>query len=256
MSSRQSQHWNEGNDMATDTVTTPFTRKAPRISVNKLGEYMTATPLRRRRIILDQQRPKAFIVPRYTEAQDAITKYLVRDQRDVGGILSEIQRLGLAPSATEWEAQRKRLCIEALERFLDVAEDIDLSGQTVIAGGNDQPRLQVGGLEVSVRPEVIVRGSSRSGDPACGALKLYFSKTIPLNLDGGEYVATLVHQFVDTHIEPGKAEPRLCHVLDVFGGQVFTAPRAVARRRRDVWAACEEIARAWDTETFHSPKPR
>jgi hypothetical protein len=242
--------------MATDTLTTPLSRKAPRISVNKLGEYMTATPLRRRRIIFDQQQPKTFIVPRYTEAQDAITKYFVRDKQDERVLLSEIERLSLAPSATEWDAQRKRLCVEALERFLDVAEEIDLSGQTATAGGNDQPRLQVGGLEISVRPEVIVRGSSRSGEPACGALKLYFSKTIPLNPEGGEYVATLLHQFVDTQVEPGKADPRLCHVVDVFGGRVFTAPRATARRRRDLWAACEEIARAWDTGAFHSSKPR
>jgi hypothetical protein len=242
--------------MATDLMTTPLSHKAPRISVNKLGEYMTATPLRRRRIIFDQQRPKTFIVPRYTEAQDAITKYLVRGQRDAGLLASEIERLSLAPSATEWEAQRKRLCVEALERFLDVADQLHLDEQTLAAGGNDQPRLQVGGLEVSVRPEILVRGTNRSGEAAGGALKLYFSKTIPLNQEGGEYVATLVHQFVDTHITPGLADPRLCQVIDVFGGRVFTAPRAVARRRRDLWAACEEIARAWDVTEFHPRKPR
>ncbi|MEX2141836.1 MAG: hypothetical protein WD894_21400 [Pirellulales bacterium] len=242
--------------MATDLMTTPLTRKAPRISVNKLGEYMTATPLRRRRIILDQQRPKAFIVPRYTEAQDAITKYLLRDKQDENVLLSEIERLGLAPSATEWEAQRKRLCIEALERFLDVASAIDLSGQTPTAGGNDQPRLQVGGLEISVRPEVILRRTTPSGEPACGALKLYFSKTIPLRPEGGQYVSTMVYQFVDTQVEPGQADPQLCQVVDVFGGRVFIAPRATARRKRDLWAACEEIARAWDNQEFHSPKPR
>lgn len=47
-------------------------RSEPRKSANKLGEYMTATPSRRRRIIKDQKRPKDFIVPRYTEAQAAI----------------------------------------------------------------------------------------------------------------------------------------------------------------------------------------
>lgn len=242
--------------MATDTMATPLSRKAPRISVNKLGEYMTATPLRRRRIILDQQRPKTFIVPRYTEAQDAIAKYLVGGQQDEGVLHSEIERLSLAPSATEWEEQRKRLCVEALERFLDLAGSIDLSGQTATAGCNDQPRLQVGGLEVSVRPEVIVRGTNRSGLSAGGAIKLYFSKTIPLSHEGGEYVATLVHQFADTHIEPGNADSRLCQVIDIFGGRLFTAPRASARRRRDVWAACEEIARAWNPAEFPSSAPR
>lgn len=242
--------------MATNRMTTALSRKAPRISVNKLGEYMTATPLRRRRIILDQQQPKTFIVPRYTEAQDAITRYLVRGKQDAGRLASEIERLTLAPSATEWEAQRKRLCVAALERFLDVASEIDLRGQTATAGGNDQPRLQVGGIDVSVRPEVILHGTTRSGEPVCGAIKLYFSKTIPLSPEGGEYVATVVHQFVDTLVDPGQADPRLCRVVDVFGGRVFTAPRAIALRRRGVWAACEEIVRAWNPVEMGSSTPR
>jgi hypothetical protein len=242
--------------MASDLMTTALSHKAPRISVNKLGEYMTATPLRRRRIIFDQQRPKTFIVPRYTEAQEAITKYLVGGKQDTALLASEIERLSGAPSATEWEAQRKRLCAEALERFLDVADEIDLSDQTLSAGGNDQPRLQVGGLDVSVRPEVIVRATNRSGEAAGGALKLYFSKTIPLNQEGGEYIAAMVYQFVDTHVTPGHADSRICRVIDVFGGQFFTAPRAVARRRRELWAACEEIARAWEVTAFQSAKPR
>jgi hypothetical protein len=242
--------------MATDLITTSRSQKAPRISVNKLGEYMTATPLRRLRIVADQQRPMTFIVPRYTEAQEAITKFLVREKHDTSLLASEIERLSAAPSATDWEAQRKRLCAEALARFLDVADQIDLHEQTLAPGGNDQPRLQVGGLEVSVRPEVIVRSTRRAREAASGALKLYFSKTLPLGQEGGEYVATLVHQFVDTHIAPGHADPRLCRVIDVFGGRVFTAPRAVARRRRDLWAACEEIARAWDLTDLQTARPR
>lgn len=236
----------EGIPMTTDTMTRPFTRTAPRISVNKLGEYMTATPLRRRRIISDQLRPKAFIVPRYTEAQAAITRYLVGGMCDKALLAAEIERLDLAPSATQWEAQRKRLCAEAIQRFLDLADEIDVSGQTLTAGGNDPRRLQFGGLEISVRPEVIVRENCRSKEPACGAIKLFFSKTVPLNPDGGEYIATLVHQFVDTGIESGQTDPRLCQVIDIFGGRVFSAPRATARRLRDLSAACEEIVRAWE----------
>jgi hypothetical protein len=68
-------------------------REVPRISVNKLGEYMTATPLRRRRIIQDQKRPKDYIVPRYTEAQDAIVAYLSATARDDVRLLEAVDRL-------------------------------------------------------------------------------------------------------------------------------------------------------------------
>jgi hypothetical protein len=221
-------------------------RRAPRISVNKLGEYMTATPLRRRRIIYDQKRPKTFILPRYSEAQDAIAKYLIGGANDERIVLAEIERLSFAPSATEWEEQRKRLCIEAMQHFLEMNDGIDLEGWTATTGGNDQPRLQVGGLEISVRPEVILRGADRVGEPVGGAIKLYFSKTIPLSQDGGSYIATTLHQFVDAHVESGRADPRHCRVIDVFAGKVFSASRANIRRRNDLLAACEEIARAWE----------
>jgi hypothetical protein len=227
--------------MATDT-----TRRAPRISVNKLGEYMTATPLRRRRIVQDQKRPKGFILPRYNEAQDAITKYLADGKQDASLLLSEIERLNLAPSATEWESSRKRLACEAMQSFLEMADVIDLEGLRATQGGNDQPRLSIGGLEVSVRPEILLSGTDRHGRPTAGALKLYFSKTNPLTQDSADYISTTVHAFVEAHMQPTYAEPRHCRVIDVLGQKVFTAPRASARRRSDLAAACEEIARAWE----------
>lgn len=227
-------------------MATDISRRAPRISVNKLGEYMTATPLRRRRIIQDQKRPKAFILPRYTEAQDAITRYLVGGKQDDGLLVSEIERLSQAPSATEWEQQRKHLAVEALQCFLEMTNSVEIDRFEVAPGGNDQRRLTIGGLEVSVRPEAILRGVDRHGRPAAGAIKLYFSKTNPLTEDSGVYIATAVQQFVDTYIEPRHADARHCQVVDVFGGKVYTAPRALVRRRNDLEAACQEIARNWD----------
>jgi hypothetical protein len=92
----------------------------------------------------------------------------------------------------------------------------------------------------------VVRGADRSGRPTAGAIKLYFSKTIPLTAESGAYVATLVQHFVDAHVAPHQAKAQECRVIDVFGGRVFTAPRAGRRRHSDLVAACEEIARAWE----------
>jgi hypothetical protein len=227
--------------MAIDT-----THRAPRISVNKLGEYMTATPLRRRRIVQDQKRPKGFILPRYSEAQDAIAKYLAGDELDAGRLLSEIERLKLAPSATEWESSRKRLASEAMQSFLEMADEIDLDDLCATLGGNFQPRLSIGGLEVSVRPEIVLSGVDRHGRPTAGAIKLYFSKTNPLSDSSAAYIATALHAFVEANLPSAHADPKHCRVIDVFGQKVYSAPRASARRRSDLIAACEEIARAWE----------
>lgn len=43
-----------------------------------------------------------------------------------------------------------------------------------------------------------------------------------------------------------KVSPAHCVVIDVFGGTITRAPRAKARRRADIAAACREIALGWE----------
>jgi hypothetical protein len=221
-------------------------RETPRISVNKLGEYMTATPSRRRRIIEDQKRPRDYIVPRYTEAQDVIVAYLTAGTHVNGSLLEAIERLGNSPAASEWDEQRRNLCAEAIQSFLDLVDDLDLDGLDLRAGNNGQSRLLIAGVEVSIRPELTIIRAGASRNPASGAFKLYFSKTNPLGEESGAYVGTMVHHFVDEYpmgCEP--ADHRLCRVIDVFARRVYAAPRSFIRRRSEIQAACMEIARAW-----------
>jgi hypothetical protein len=221
-------------------------RSTARMSVNKLGEYMTATASRRRRIIQDQKRPKDFIVPRYTEAQVAIATFLAGGAQDDAFLRREIDRIMETPATSEWEEQRKLLCAEAIDSFINLADSIDTNGLTLAAGANDQPSLAIARVEISVRPEVTVNAVDRNGETVAGAIKLYFSKHNSLDVDSGVYVATTVHQLVDEYVtETAAADYRRCQVIDVFAGEVYTAPRSYVRRRRDIEAACEEIARAW-----------
>ena len=95
-------------------------------------------------------------------------------------------------------------------------------------------------------PEIIVTVTGHSGQPFVGAIKLCFSKTNPLGPQAGEYVATTVHQVVATYLsQTATADYRQCQVIDVFDRQIYTAPRSFLRRRNDIQAACEEMARAW-----------
>lgn len=44
----------------------------PRLSVNKLAEYLEASSTRRKKIVFDAKYPEKFIVTRYKEAREAI----------------------------------------------------------------------------------------------------------------------------------------------------------------------------------------
>lgn len=220
-------------------------RTEPRISVNKLGEYLTASPTRRRRIVVDQKRPSDFIVARYREASDAIIRFLFQGQ-SVDFLRGEIARISNIEANTEWQAEDYALSVEAIESFLDIYGDLPLDQCTVERSDVEAAPLLIAGVQVSVRPDLIIRSTNRSGAPTVGCLKLYFPKTVSLSDEAGAYIATTLYQYANEYFpSEGSADYRRCHVVDVFGQQIFTAPQSFIRRRRDIEAACEEIARAW-----------
>lgn len=219
-------------------------RRTPRISVNKLGEYLTATPSRRRRIIYEQRHPPTFQVIRYREAERAIVDYLVGGQDEK--ILEKARtRLAATVPESEFEAQKVQLCTEALEAFEDCLDMLDLDGLALTAGQSDPDQLEFAGVNVSVRPEIVLVGEDRGG-PRVGCIKLYFGKTGPLDDRSGPYVSTVLAAFAERNLaEKGRVDSRLVLTVDVFAREVFAAPKARTRRLEDVTAACEEIAARW-----------
>ena len=222
-------------------------RPGPRISVNKLGEYMVASAARRRRIIMDQKRPREFIVTRYRDALSAMVDFLVGGTPDDGIIYRAMLDLEARPAATDFQMQDRDLSIEALELFLDTVDELQLDGLDVQRTDQDTTALNIGGVSVSVRPDVFLRGTNRQGDEVVGCVKLYVSKTFPLNDVAGGYIGALLSRYTDEVLATnGRTDHRLCQVMDVFGQHVFPSPRAVRRRRDDLEAACQEIATLWD----------
>ncbi len=222
-------------------------RDQPRISVNKLGEYMLARARRRRRIIIDQREPKDFIRLIYPQAEEAIARFLVAGATDRSIITSAVERLTSERADTDWKRERNALCVDALEAFLDIADDFDLEGFERTAG-DAGGGFSVGGVYVSVRPEVLLRQTDARGGVRLGAIKLYLVKSYPHSDESAGYVGASVLEYLRRERpDDGKPDPELCLVVDVFGGEIFTAPRASKSRLADIEAACEEIAGRWSS---------
>lgn len=219
-------------------------RTQPRISVNKLGEYITAAPARRRRIIVDQKRPRTFIAPRYGTAERKIVEFL-SGRSSEGDLLRAIDELEDDCGGTEWQMQRNQLCAEAIGSFLDYLDVFELDGISLSPLTPSHTHLKLGGISVSVRPELEGCGNLGHGAKSRGVLKLYLGKTFPLNEESGSAIATCLRQYACEMIPAAEVDHRLCIVFDVFAGAIFQAPKAHKRRMRDIEAACEEVARAW-----------
>ena len=233
-------------------MSAPFVRvrPRPRISVNKLGEYLAENKAARRLAILqDQKKELRCRVVQYDQARRAIVASLTGPEAAAGALARRLEALkGWAPAGgdTEFDLREHRLCCEAIAAFLEVMPTLGLDGLVASRGGNDAPKLSKSGVAISVRPELVVRGVAARGRPVVGAVKLHFPKSTPLCRGAGEYVGVILHEFGQLHLAgPETCDPRLCRVVDVSTKQMYVAPTSYQRRRSDVEAACREIATLW-----------
>jgi len=227
----------------------PKVRTSPRISVNGLAEYLVAGAARRRRIVQEQKRPKNYQAPYYTDAEEAIVKFLASPERDFGVLdqaAAKLREVETVSRRIEWELTRRAACTEALQACRKLASG-DLFAGIAVTRAPQSPRLlQIGGVGVSVRPEIFL--ASPDEKPRVGGAKLFFSKNEALTEGRALYAGTILHQYLDTHQQrTGTVDYRHCLVIDVFAQKVFAAPRTYKRRRADIEAACLEITLAWET---------
>ncbi len=220
-------------------------KTSPQLSVNKLGRYLTATPALRKRLISAEKHPPEPQYLRYPEAAHAITDFLARGQ-DEAVLRQHQHRLATLVPQDDFDAQRIRLCLEAIEAWRALHPSLGLTGMVASEVGEEPPPLVVSGVSVRVWPQVVLQSLSRSGDIHVGAMKLYFSKHHPLEERSAQYITTLLQAFCEQHLRGlGQVDPRLVRVVDVFAGREYQAPKARSRRLNDVQLACEEIAARW-----------
>jgi hypothetical protein len=217
-------------------------RERPRISITKLAEYLDRpTPMRRNSILVDQRFPRAFKAAKFRDAFPVIVDVLVR-----GGDLDLLDRQIAAwrkqTPTSEFKAECLALCIDALAAFKKLVEHGALRAFSFAPGLSDAS-LELGGVELSVRPEALIAG------PEVGAVKIYLAKTNPLTKDGtgrlgsASFAAAALHLWAEKTF--GNVAPERCLVVDVFAGEVYEAPRRHTTRRKHMLIACEEIAAVW-----------
>jgi hypothetical protein len=218
----------------------------PRISINQLAKYLAANATMRRRIIIEQKQPKTFMINYYDYAQKPIIEFLLGGCKNEEIIVKEIDALYSKDAQSEYDETRLNVNAEALQAFLDSYEKLDLDGLRVKRIQNDCPKIKISGVDISVRPEVLISGHYK-GKYIIGAIKLYYGKNDPLSDDSASYISAVVSRLVEKHFtKKYEVSNRHCRVYDIFGGTVYVAPTSTIKRFRDVKYACQEIALRWN----------
>lgn len=223
----------------------PKPRVSARISLSKLGEYLGANALRRRAIVKDQKKPRTIYVARYAKAEDAIQNFIAGGGRDIEQLVAVARELATGEYESDWKRESAALCSKALHAFVKIAGDVPLEGLLPKANHDGSLKMNLAGVAVSVRPDILFT-RPEAPDVIVGGLKLYFSKTHPLETGAGEFVASVVYRHIAEILSNETAtQYRNCHVLDVFAGRIFTAPKSYRNHMRHAEALCWEIAALW-----------
>lgn len=223
------------------------TRQMPRISVTKLGEYVgSRSAARRKTILTDQKHPKAFKTAIYNECFDPLVAFFVDPSHDPGAIRAAMNAIVAKPAITSADLTRREVNCQALGHLLACVTTLPVAGVTLRKAPESAPPLVIAGVTVSVRPELELVVTSKDGQVRYGLLKLYLGKSHPLTDDAGGYVATIVHEYAEKRFTgPQSVDRKHCLVFDVFQEKLFVAPSSHRQRRKDITAACEEIAIRW-----------
>ncbi len=227
----------------------PKIHNSPRISVNKLGQYIVSKAARQRSILYDQKFPADYITAYYKDAEEAIALFIASGMTDMKILENRIASLG-QQAPQNIQQQRQILGnIEAIETFTTLMDQVAacFGNAKPRLGEQQPPRLKIMNVEVSVRPEIILVGSGAKG-ATVGAVKLHFPKTNPLTADACGYISAAAQMFCDAHLSGiGAPDYRLCSTVDLASGAVYAGVKSVKLRQKDIEAACQQIFNLWPT---------
>jgi hypothetical protein len=225
------------------------TPEQPRISVNKLAEFMTAKAARQRQILRDQKYPTDFKGMYYKEAGEAIAQSVASNLENFDSIDRAIRILEQTTTTKIGTQRRLDFNIDALETFRSMVDSVDLKGSTPSLAPTTAPRLTIQNVEISVRPEIILRAEGRTG-PLVGAVKLHFPRTFSISEDSSGYLSAVLQEWCKTHMaDDGAVSGPHCFVIDIGASKQCLGVKSTAARMREVAAVCQNIAALWPAIT-------
>lgn len=225
-------------------------RVEPRISVNKLAQYITSRAARQNQILHNAKYPPEFITAYYREASEAISLCLASNLEDMRVLEQRVQKLDQIVPKNVHQNRMVTSNIDAIESFAGMMDNIDFLGAEAKLGSNIASHLVLRSVHVSVRPEITLHGTNRKNEPLVGGIKLHFPKTEPLDKEQAGYVSALTQIYCRDHLyKKGDASYKHCIVIDIASRRVFPGAAAFKKRLEDAEGACAQIAQLWPNVT-------
>jgi hypothetical protein len=223
----------------------------PSISVNKLGEYVVSRGSRQREILKDRKFPQDYKGMYHKEAAEAVALCLASNLEDLSPLTRTRRALEQRTSEKVGTQRRINSNIDAIEAFDSLLDSIDFFGGAPELGPHSSPKMVRHGVQISVRPEIILRGrGGKTKKELIGAIKVHFSRTRPLNEESAGYVSAIVQEYCREQLATREeVYAPYCFVIDLGSMQVYPGVRSIVQRMKDVEAECRNIPALWASIT-------
>jgi hypothetical protein len=155
------------------------------------------------------------------------------------------------PAVSALRQDDARHSIEVLRAIQAMANQ--LAGFDFHSASPNQQSLTLGGVEVSVRVDLVIHGATRDREQIGAAILRMTQDDADTESararrqEMGFYVATLARLHLEANLALDGREPanRLCLSIDVQHGESFACPASNTRRWNNLENACRFIAAMW-----------
>lgn len=219
----------------------------PHITTNELSKYVGASESVQRRIIAAQRRMNTGAATHYSVALPIIQLGL-----SCGFAGSQFE--GKLHTLTDQWIPTKRGLNKQSDNIAAVNHCRELMPQLPFAEGtfvatclSRTAAVEIAGVKVSVRPEILIQGRAGGLAGKYGAIKLYLSKNTSLRDREMLVDAVVLHHYMVAQYGESTVSRENCLVLDVFAHAIKRVPVAVeySETMFRIEAACADIARRW-----------
>lgn len=227
------------------TVKTHREVKHPRLSDNKLADYMAASEQARRGILRScKYQPKAAVIQHH-DAKKIIADCITLGSVDKPLMTEKLEAYEGKVTDTLFEEDVKKHNIDYVKSVLTMGIG-PLKGSE-FGPWQTQLKIDFNGTEISFFPELFVARTNKRNNRKIGAINLRYSKSAKLPDKTALYQSALMFGVIsDSPFEAeAVAERALCQTIDCYNGNVVDAPSNSIYLFKEMVAACAGIAAQW-----------
>lgn len=230
-------------------------RQEPRLSANKLAEYIVASPARQRAILKDAKFPQTILTVPYERARKSIPHAFTKQNLNIPSLIRRAEEIEQENERnkdriSEWRKNSNINNVEALKHIAKTAHELSWDEANIFP--IKLLPLKIAGVTISIRPEVVF-SFDHNGIKKVGGIILNSTKGKGQSLArsngehcAGNYLSTLLFQAL-LQLKNRVPLNTKCYALDVFREAVYTAPANFSRLNKNIEAACEMVASRWPT---------